>query len=59
MGFVSHHIMPLLINSLRGGHIYKHADLLDKSNFKKSGAWFKIFYYSYNVFGYGMIFCIK
>jgi len=43
-GSISHHIMPLVINSLGGGHTHTctHArtntDIMDKSNFKKPGA---------------------
>jgi len=33
-GSVSHHITPLVINSLGGGHT--HTDIADKSNFKTS-----------------------
>jgi len=48
---ISHHIMPLVINSLGGGHTHTHThtDIADKSNFKKPGmrrlwlahTWFK------------------
>ena len=31
------HIMPLVINSLRGGHTHTHTDVIDKSNFKTPG----------------------
>jgi len=48
-GFISYHIMPLVINSLGGGHthththahththmhVHTHTDIADKSNFKK------------------------
>jgi len=34
---ISYAIMPLVINTLRGGHTYKHTDIADKSNFKKLG----------------------
>jgi len=34
-GSISHHIMPLVINSLGGGHTHMHTDITDKSNFKK------------------------
>ena len=41
---VSHHIMPLVINALEGGHTdtqtYQRAN---KDNFKKSGMWFNKF----------------
>ena len=41
MESISHHIMPLVINSLGGGHTHAHARLqtfADRSNFKKPGA---------------------
>ena len=43
MGSISHHIMPLVINSLRGGHTHAttHKSLqifVDRSNSKKPGA---------------------
>jgi len=38
-GSISHHIMPLVINSRGGGHTHvcmrTHIDIVDKSNFKK------------------------
>jgi len=34
-GFISHPIMPLVINSLGGGHTHTHIGIMDKSNFKK------------------------
>ena len=38
-GSISHHITPLVINSLGGGHshthTHKHTQITDKSNFKK------------------------
>ena len=34
---ISHHIMPLIINALRGRHTHSYI-LTSKSNFKKSGA---------------------
>jgi len=41
-GSISHHITPLGINSLGGGHAHththKHTHIADKSNFKKPGA---------------------
>ena len=40
MGSISHHIMPLVINSLRGGHTHTHTHILkfaDRSNSKKPG----------------------
>jgi len=49
-GSISNHIMPLVINSLGGGHTHTHThthahtcahthtDIADKSNFKKPGA---------------------
>jgi len=46
-GSISHHITPLVINTLRGGHIYTHihtntytqthTDFVERSNFKKPG----------------------
>ena len=41
MGFISHHITPLVINSLGGGHTCKHTRIqtfADRSNSKKPGA---------------------
>ena len=45
MWFISHHITPLVINSLRGGHTYMHKHKrthtyrhLHRNNFKKPGA---------------------
>ena len=39
MGSISHHIMPLVINSLRGGHTHKHTyRRLHRNNFNKPGA---------------------
>jgi len=35
-GFISHHITPLVINSLGGGDTHTH--IADKNNFKKPGA---------------------
>ena len=40
---ISHHIMPLVINTLRGGHTDRHTDThtyrhTNQSNFKKPGA---------------------
>jgi len=39
-GFISHHIMPLVINSLGDGHthMHTHTHITDKSNFKKPGS---------------------
>jgi len=46
-GSISHHIIPLVINSLRDRHTHTqtHTHIADKSNFKKPGerparAWF-------------------
>ena len=49
MGSLSHHIMPLVVHSLGGGHTHKHTCIrtfADRSNSKKPGvrpahAWFK------------------
>ena len=38
MGSISHHIMPLLINSLGGRHTNTHTDIYRQSNSKKPGA---------------------
>ena len=41
MESISHHIMPLVIDSLEGGHTHKHTRTLtftDRSNSKKPGA---------------------
>ena len=39
MGSISHHITPLVINNLRGGHIHTHTlTFADKSNTKKPGS---------------------
>jgi len=35
-GSIFHHIMPLVINSLGGGHTHKHTDIVDKSNLKET-----------------------
>ena len=37
MGSISHHITPLVINSLGGGHTHTHT-FADRSNSKKPGA---------------------
>ena len=39
MGSISHHITPLVINSLRGRHTHTttHTDIRGQSNFKKPG----------------------
>ena len=37
MGFISHHITPLVINSLGGEHTLTHTDDLHSINFKKPG----------------------
>ena len=38
MKSISHHITPLVINSLRGSHTHKHAcRRLHRNNFKKPG----------------------
>ena len=42
MGSISHHITPLVINSLRGGHTHTHTQthmhtFVDRSNSKKPG----------------------
>ena len=38
MGSISHHIMPLVINSLRGGHTTNMlTDIHEQSNSKKPG----------------------
>ena len=37
MGSISHHIMPLVINSLAGGHTHTHTDIHRQSNSKKPG----------------------
>ena len=41
MGSISHHISPLVINSLGGGHTHTHTSIqtfADRSNSKKPGA---------------------
>ena len=39
MGFISHHIMPLVINNLWDGdthiHTYAYTNIANKSNYKK------------------------
>ena len=37
MGSISHHITPLVINSLGGGHTHTHATFADRNNSKKPG----------------------
>ena len=46
MGFISHYITPLIINSLGGGHTHTHSSIqtfADRSNTRKPAAhaWFK------------------